>query len=180
MTYCPPITHPLPAYRRLPAYCTPACCPLPTAHCPPFYSGAALGGVATMPGEPDKPDVPDKPGTQDAPDKPVTPRMTREQRTVEAMIELYCQGHHEPVSRLCRECRELVAYSDRKLEKCPFQEAKSVCAKCLIHCYEPTMRERIRTVMRYSGPRMVRYHPVMAIRHLLDKRREAPDPKSVS
>jgi hypothetical protein len=30
------------------------------------------------------------------------------------------------------------------------------------------MRERIREVMRYSGPRMLLSHPLMAIRHLID------------
>ena len=37
-----------------------------------------------------------------------------------------------------------------------------------VHCYQPQMREQIRQVMRYSGPRMLFHHPVMAIRHLID------------
>ena len=37
------------------------------------------------------------------------------------------------------------------------------------HCYKPEMRERIRQVMRYSGPRMITKHPVAAIRHLLGR-----------
>ena len=31
------------------------------------------------------------------------------------------------------------------------------------------MREKIRTVMRYSGPRMLGKHPIAAIRHLIGK-----------
>ena len=31
------------------------------------------------------------------------------------------------------------------------------------------MKDRIRKVMRFSGPGMLIYHPVMAIRHLLGK-----------
>ena len=34
------------------------------------------------------------------------------------------------------------------------------------------MRDQIRTVMRYSGPRMMTVHPVMAIRHLIESRIE--------
>lgn len=30
------------------------------------------------------------------------------------------------------------------------------------------MREKIRIVMRYSGPRMLFVHPVMCIKHLID------------
>lgn len=32
------------------------------------------------------------------------------------------------------------------------------------------MKEKIRNVMRYSGPRMILHHPIMAIRHVIDKR----------
>ena len=34
------------------------------------------------------------------------------------------------------------------------------------------MREKIRTVMRYSGPRMITVHPVLAIRHLIESKAE--------
>jgi hypothetical protein len=36
------------------------------------------------------------------------------------------------------------------------------------------MRERIREVMRYAGPRMILRHPILAIWHLLDGRRQEP------
>jgi hypothetical protein len=32
----------------------------------------------------------------------------------------------------------------------------------------------MREVMIYSGPRMLKSHPVLAIRHLLDERKPAP------
>jgi hypothetical protein len=34
------------------------------------------------------------------------------------------------------------------------------------------MREKIREVMRFSGPRMMFYHPVMAVRHLVESNAE--------
>jgi hypothetical protein len=61
-----------------------------------------------------------------------------------------------------------------RLRRCPFQEGKTTCAKCPIHCYKPTMRERVRVVMRYAGPRMMLRHPSLAMWHLFDGRRKEP------
>jgi len=36
------------------------------------------------------------------------------------------------------------------------------------------MRERVRDVMRWAGPRMLWRHPWLAITHVLDGRRPAP------
>jgi len=36
-----------------------------------------------------------------------------------------------------------------------------------VHCYKPERRKQIQQVMRYAGPRMLRSHPLLAIRHLL-------------
>jgi len=92
---------------------------------------------------------------------------------VAVMIAMYCHEQHAS-KELCAECRELLSYSQERLQKCPFQEGKTTCAKCPVHCYKPAMREKIRTVMRYSGPRMMYHHPVMAIMHLIDGRRQEP------
>lgn len=34
------------------------------------------------------------------------------------------------------------------------------------------MREKIREVMRFSGPRMIFHHPVAAIRHVIETKKE--------
>jgi hypothetical protein len=101
-------------------------------------------------------------------------RMAREYRTVEAMIDLYCHSLHAPLDGLCAECEALRAYARQRLQKCPFQEGKTTCAKCPIHCYKPEKREQIRTVMRYAGPRMLYRHPVLALRHMADGLRKEP------
>jgi hypothetical protein len=36
------------------------------------------------------------------------------------------------------------------------------------------MREQVRSVMRYSGPRMLASHPLLAAAHLIDARRIRP------
>ena len=103
------------------------------------------------------------------------PRMARERQTVEAMIEIYCQGQHGMDGALCAECQALETYARQRLDRCPFQEGKTTCARCPVHCYKPEMRERIRAVMRYAGPRMLYRHPFMTVRHMLDERRKEPD-----
>ena len=81
-------------------------------------------------------------------------RIAHEKKTVELMIRLYCE--------------ELLRYAHARLDHCPFGEKKSACKECTVHCYKPVMRERMRQVMRFSGPRMLLYAPWQAIRHLLN------------
>ncbi len=105
------------------------------------------------------------------------PRMQRERRTVERMIALFCRDHHHPEAGLCDECGELQGYALLRLSRCPFQENKTTCGNCPVHCYKPSMREKIREVMRYSGPRLMLRHPWLALAHLLDGRRREPGPR---
>ena len=95
----------------------------------------------------------------------------REKRVVAEMIALYCRDHHKTPNP-CPECAALIAYAHQRSDKCPFMETKTFCSNCKVHCYKPDMRERIRQVMRYSGPRMLRTHPVLAIRHLVESKME--------
>ena len=73
-----------------------------------------------------------------------------------------------PVPSLCPQCQALLDYAHQRLERCKFGEDKPSCTRCPVHCYKPAMREQIRQVMRYSGPRMLLHDPIMAIRHLWD------------
>ena len=105
------------------------------------------------------------------------PRMKRERQTVASMISLYCREQHGTKGRLCDDCRHLEEYARLRLKNCPFQENKTTCGNCPIHCYKPGMREKIRIVMRYAGPRMIWYHPLLALGHMIDGRRKKPGPK---
>lgn len=51
-------------------------------------------------------------------------------------------------------------------------ETKTFCSNCKVHCYKADMREKICAVMRFSGPRMIFYHPIAAMRHLLETKKE--------
>lgn len=92
----------------------------------------------------------------------------QEQQTVDEMIKIYCHGvHKSQKGHICDDCQELLEYSQARSANCPFMETKTFCSNCKVHCYKPEMREKIKVVMRYSGPRMLFHHPVMTIRHLV-------------
>ena len=100
----------------------------------------------------------------------------KEQYVVEEMIRLYCRKNHESYERrserMCPSCQQLSEYARLRSEKCPFMEEKTFCSNCKVHCYKPEMREKIRQVMRFSGPRMLLYHPFLAVWHVVCSARE--------
>ena len=105
----------------------------------------------------------------------VKSRLEREFTTINAMIVIYCSDHHGGSAKaLCSECAALLDYAGKRLDNCPFAQEKPACNHCTVHCYGRSPRERVRDVMRYAGPRMMYRHPVLAFRHLLDKRKPAP------
>jgi len=102
-------------------------------------------------------------------------RRGREFEMIAAMLRMYCAAHHGAKhAALCKECEELYNYAHRRLERCVFGEVKPTCANCTVHCYKAMMREHIRQVMRWAGPRMLRRHPVLAVRHMIDGHLPAP------
>ncbi|RKT46391.1 nitrous oxide-stimulated promoter family protein [Thiocapsa rosea] len=107
-------------------------------------------------------------------------RIAREKKTITAMMAIYCRDHHPGPKGLCVECVSLLDYAHRRLDTCPFQEEKPACNLCEVHCYSALMRERVREVMRYSGPRMLWPHPILSLGHILDKLRPAPQLKKAT
>ena len=95
-------------------------------------------------------------------------RINREKKTVKAMLKLYCRNFHGQKKELCGECSNLLSYSFKRLEKCSYGDNKPACVDCPTHCYKLERREKIREVMRYAGPRMLLYHPILAIFHIID------------
>ena len=96
-----------------------------------------------------------------------------EKLLVSEMIALYCRkNHHTAKGSLCPQCQALHDYALQRIERCPFMETKTFCSACKVHCYKPEMRERIRQVMRFSGPRMMLYYPITAVRHIIESKKE--------
>lgn len=105
-------------------------------------------------------------------------RITRERKTVRYMVEIYCREKHGHKHELCGQCDHLFTYAMARLDNCVFKDDKPTCKKCPVHCYKKDMRQEMRHVMIYSGPRMLKSHPILAIRHLLDERKAPPpDPR---
>lgn len=87
----------------------------------------------------------------------------QEAKIVSLMIHLYCL-HHDDIDE-----SELLTYALSRIKRCPMMETKTFCTQCSIHCYQQDMQNKIKKVMRYSGPRMIFYHPILAIKHIIQK-----------
>ncbi len=81
---------------------------------------------------------------------------------------MYCHDVHGTSEGLCRECDDFLNYARKRLVFCKFQENKTSCGKCPVHCYKPEKREMAIRIMRHSGPKMPFAHPWLAFLHLLD------------
>lgn len=92
-------------------------------------------------------------------------KIKNEKAILALMIKIYCRKKHRSKD-LCDECKTLLVYALNRLDHCRYGEDKGFCNKCSTHCYNKEYREKIRKVMAFSGPRMIFYHPIMAIRHL--------------
>ncbi|WML38486.1 nitrous oxide-stimulated promoter family protein [Neobacillus sp. OS1-2] len=95
-------------------------------------------------------------------------KVQKEKEIVRQMIVLYCRkNHHHNV--LCKECLDLKNYALLRLSFCRFGEEKTACSNCKVHCYKPKYRQKMKAVMRYSGPWMMLYHPIYSVKHLLNR-----------
>ncbi|MBI1337570.1 MAG: nitrous oxide-stimulated promoter family protein [Phycisphaera sp.] len=102
-----------------------------------------------------------------------SPRMEKDLKTLARFIELYCHDHHSQCElrvvshdgvdlahmlnhdpKLCPECENLLAYSFQRRIRC-IRDPKPECKHCPKHCYKPEYRQRIRSVMAYSGRKFV-------------------------
>lgn len=103
----------------------------------------------------------------------VETKRLREQKVINEMIAIYCRKNHKtPNNKLCEDCQKLLDYANERTKRCPFMEDKTFCVNCKVHCYKPEMRTKIRKVMRFSGPRIALYHPILAIWHLISSNQE--------
>jgi len=95
-------------------------------------------------------------------------RRERESVIVQVMIKMYCQENHSSEESLCTDCSALSAYAEKRILSCMYGEIKPVCKVCQVHCYSPQMREQMRLVMRWAGPRMIFRKPFFAVMHMID------------
>lgn len=87
----------------------------------------------------------------------------KEKEIVSLMIRLYCRHHHDIDEK------KMIDYACQRIDRCPRMDQKTFCSRCHIHCYQTKQQEQIKKIMRYSGPRMLFYHPILAIKHVFYK-----------
>ena len=92
-------------------------------------------------------------------------KIEKEKEIVKLMIMKYCRGYKH-LNPPCKDCKKLIEYVERRADLCPFMETKTYCSNCQIHCYSPDKREKIKAIMRYSGPRMLFSNPIITIDHI--------------
>ena len=93
-------------------------------------------------------------------------RVDHEKQVIKLMIEIYCRKKHKGHNKLCGDCQKLLDYAHFRLSHCRFGDDKTTCGKCKIHCYKKDMREKVKDVMRFSGPRLILYKPIELIKHM--------------
>ena len=99
----------------------------------------------------------------------LTPAQIADLAVLASFIGLYCKSKHAnriyqvpaDLQRkmgkqllLCRDCADLLEHGMKKRALCPL-DPKPACKNCHIHCYTPEYRQQIRTIMAYSGKRMI-------------------------
>ena len=97
-------------------------------------------------------------------------RIRNEKATVRKLIRLYCVAHHQtPKGQLCEHCQTIFGYACDRIDSCKFGIDKPTCQNCPVHCYSKDMKEGIKNIMRYSGPRMIYKHPIDTANHFINK-----------
>ncbi len=116
--------------------------------------------------------------------KVADPQVAHDIRTVGDFVAIYCRGKHKDAARVpltsdaaflgvygdkvpecCEECAELTRYAEARRAYCP-KDPKPFCSHCDTHCYRPQMKEAMREVMEYSGPRSVFHgYALDSVRH---------------
>ncbi|NLC65713.1 MAG: nitrous oxide-stimulated promoter family protein [Clostridium sp.] len=86
------------------------------------------------------------------------------------MIEINCKHKHLYNGSLCQECEKIKNYANMKIDKCPHMESKTFCSQCKTHCYDKLHRDKIREIMKYSGPRIIIFHPVATVKHIISSK----------
>ena len=83
-------------------------------------------------------------------------RREKERQTLRQFIQVFChEKHGKQEGELCVECHKLLAYAEKRLEKCPLNP-KPKCKNCTVHCYRKKYRIKIKEVMRFSGMHFVK------------------------
>lgn len=91
-------------------------------------------------------------------------KIAKEKSVISLMIKLYCRKKHG-CKELCQDCCDLETYAHTRLNHCRYGDKKGFCTACPMQCYAKVQKEKVRQVMRFAGPRMLLYHPILLLKH---------------
>lgn len=90
--------------------------------------------------------------------------------TLRNLFGIYCRKNHAPEKGvLCSSCQSELKYAVHKTKICTEKDMGKTCSECRVHCFEPEHREKIREIMRFSGPRLMWSHPLLSMRYVFIK-----------
>ncbi|MDH3998578.1 MAG: nitrous oxide-stimulated promoter family protein [Desulfuromonadales bacterium] len=109
----------------------------------------------------------------------LTRRELKDLKVLGRFTTVYCQAHHRDQEKaslvnvagtsdeselnrlplasycVCDQCREFLLYAFKRRLCCPLEEKPS-CKHCEIHCFRAGHREKVREIMRFSGPYLIK------------------------
>jgi predicted amidophosphoribosyltransferase len=90
-------------------------------------------------------------------------RIDRERHALTAQLHIYCRARHGAGQKLCSACADRQHYIAERMERCELRAAKPTCTTCAFRCYAPPQQVKLRAILRYAGPRLLRKHPLLAL-----------------
>ncbi|MDY0234818.1 MAG: nitrous oxide-stimulated promoter family protein [Gudongella sp.] len=94
-------------------------------------------------------------------------KIKKEISILTTMIDIFYKNKNHREQYTTTEIEELKNYCKSRILNCPVILEKTFCSSCKIHCYDEKHRAFIKKVMKYSGPKMIFFHPILLIKHLL-------------
>lgn len=85
------------------------------------------------------------------------------------MIRIYCKKHHNTDETLCNDCSDLLEYSENVLNQCEIDD--ELDSEKFKYYYDDIEKmEKLKEIMKYSGFRIMLYHPIISIRHIFSNK----------
>lgn len=109
----------------------------------------------------------------DSRNQPLSGKELKDLKVLLQFTSVYCRARHAAARTLiatdepglqklplrkypvCAECGDFLLYAFGRRLRCPLEEKPS-CKHCHVHCFRPGHREKVREIMRFSGPYLIR------------------------
>ncbi len=109
---------------------------------------------------------------KDETDKPAEYKnnVPKEKDNIKKSFAVYCNGHHGTKDgKLCAKCTALLMTVMTKMTRCRYGVTKPVCDRCDDMCFGEANNKRFLEIMEGAQKGMLVKHPVMTVKHKLNK-----------